>query len=227
MGDGGGTASRRDGTPTRLRCAECQAPICPAGWPALPGARSPGCRPSGRRKPGLAGWCRRRGCRRRPRAGRTPVHGRRGRRAGARPRRGAGARVAVGTSDLATGQLAAGGPSQRRHLRDARPHPRPAIGTGGLPPAPGRPPPGLHRHGAAGGAVGDRLPHLGTALGADRARARGARRRVGMGGAGTRRRQGPRRAVLRRPYREQDPTFTALAADGSELGRIRTGPPGS
>lgn len=49
MGESGGTAEltvecRRDGTPTRLRCAECQAPICPACFVRTPvGLRCPDC----------------------------------------------------------------------------------------------------------------------------------------------------------------------------------------
>ena len=49
MGDSGGTAELtlacgRDGTPTRLRCAECQAPICPTCFVRTPvGLRCPDC----------------------------------------------------------------------------------------------------------------------------------------------------------------------------------------
>lgn len=49
MGDSGGTAEitllcARDGAPTRLRCAECQDPICPACYVRTPvGLRCPAC----------------------------------------------------------------------------------------------------------------------------------------------------------------------------------------
>jgi hypothetical protein len=49
VGDGGETAALtltcpRDGTPTRLRCAECQAPICPSCYVRTPvGLRCPDC----------------------------------------------------------------------------------------------------------------------------------------------------------------------------------------
>ena len=49
MGDSGGStdvslACPRDGTPTRLRCAECQAPICPDCFVRTPvGLRCPDC----------------------------------------------------------------------------------------------------------------------------------------------------------------------------------------
>ena len=49
MGDSGGSADvrvvcARDGTPTGLRCAECQAPICPACFVRTPvGLRCPDC----------------------------------------------------------------------------------------------------------------------------------------------------------------------------------------